>query len=210
MFVTTFPVGPLQCNCSIIACPETKEAAIIDPGGDTEKIMALVKEQGFNVKYLLHTHAHFDHFLSSAELKDLTGAKICLHKSDQFLYDNLQGQCMLFGVKAGKTAPIDQYLVDEEEIAIGNVKASVLHTPGHTPGSLCFNVKDKDALLFAGDTLFSGSIGRTDLWGGSFDDIVKSIKNRLLILDESTTVIAGHGENTNIWEEKKHNPFLNR
>ncbi len=117
---------------------------------------------------------------------------------------------MLFGVKAGKTAPIDKYLVDEEELAIGNVKASVLHTPGHTPGSLCFNVKDKEAMLFAGDTLFSGAIGRTDLWGGSFDDIIKSIKNRLLVLDDSTEVIPGHGEHTNIWEEKNHNPFLNR
>lgn len=208
MFVSTFPVGPLQCNCSIIACPETLEAAIIDPGGDTEKIMDLVKEKGFKVKYLLHTHAHFDHILGSAELKDLTGAKICLHEKDQFLYNNLQGQCMLFGVKADKPVAVDHYLSDEEEIAIGKLKASVLHTPGHSPGSVCFNMNDVDALLFAGDTLFSGSIGRTDLWGGSYDQIIKSIDNRLLVLDDSTQVIPGHGTNTSIWEEKRHNPFL--
>ena len=209
MIIKTFPVGPLQCNCSIIACPETKEAAIIDPGGDAEKIMAFVKENDLTVKYLLHTHAHFDHFLASGEIKDLTGAKICLHKSDKFLYDNLQGQGMLFGFKAKKPSPIDHYLIDEEKLAIGNISTSVLHTPGHTPGSLCFTLAGKDSLLFAGDTLFNGSIGRTDLWGGSFDDIIKSIKNRLLILDDSTQVITGHGESTNIWQEKKYNQFLN-
>ena len=153
MLITTFPVGPLQCNCSIIACPETKEAIIIDPGGDAEKIMDYVKEHGLTVKYLLHTHAHFDHILASGDFKDLTGAKICLHKADKFLYDNLQGQGMLFGFKAKKPSKIDHYLTDEEQLDFGKVKTSVLHTPGHTPGSLCFTVADKDSLLFAGDTL---------------------------------------------------------
>ncbi len=210
MLNTTFPVGPLQCNCSIISCPDTKEAIIIDPGGDAEKIMDYVREHGLTVKYLLHTHAHFDHILASGEIKNLTGAKICLHKADKFLYDNLPGQGMLFGFKAKKPEAIDHYLVDEEELNFGKFKTSVLHTPGHTPGSLCFSVADKNALLFAGDTLFNGSIGRTDLWGGSFDDIIKSINNRLLTLDDSTEVIPGHGENTNIWQEKRHNPFLNK
>jgi hydroxyacylglutathione hydrolase len=209
MLISTFPVGPLQCNCSIIACPETKEAIIIDPGGDAEKIMDYVKEHGLTVKYLLHTHAHFDHILASGEIKNSTGAKICLHKKDKFLYDNLQGQGMLFGFKAEKPSEIDHYLSDNEEIEIGKLKTTVLHTPGHTPGSLCFALAEKESTLFAGDTLFSGSIGRTDLWGGSFDDIIKSIKNRLLILDDSTQVISGHGDSTSIWQEKKYNPFLN-
>lgn len=208
MNITTFPVGPLQCNCSIIFCPDTREAAIIDPGGDADKIMDFVNKQGLQVKYLLHTHAHFDHILASKEVKEQTKAKICLHKKDKFLYDNLQGQGMLFGFKTDQPASIDQYLEDEEELEIGKFKSTILHTPGHTPGSLCFTVKDKDSTVFAGDTLFNGSIGRTDLWGGSFEDIIKSINNRLLVLDDSTLVIPGHGESTNIWKEKHHNPFL--
>ncbi len=210
MDITTFPVGPLQCNCSIIFCPETKEAVIIDPGGDAEKIMDFVKQHGLIVKYLLHTHAHFDHILASSDIKNSTGAKICLHEKDKFLYDNLEGQGMLFGIKAKKPSAIDHYLADDEQIEIGKVKTTVLHTPGHTPGSLCFTVADKESTVFAGDTLFNGSIGRTDLWGGSFDDIIKSINNRLLTLDDSTQVIPGHGESTNIWQEKRHNPFLNK
>jgi hydroxyacylglutathione hydrolase len=210
MRITTFPVGPLQCNCSMIVCPETKEAAIVDPGGDAEKIMTFVKDNGLTVKYLLHTHAHFDHILASAEIKKSTGAKICLHEKDKFLYDNLEGQCKLFGFKAEKPAEIDRYLTDDEQIEIGKSKTTVLHTPGHTPGSLCFSVIDKASTLFAGDTLFNGSIGRTDLWGGSFEDLITSINNRLLTLDDSTEVVPGHGQNTNIWQEKKYNPFLNK
>jgi glyoxylase-like metal-dependent hydrolase (beta-lactamase superfamily II) len=208
IFIETFPVGPLQCNCSVVACNETKEAAVIDPGGDVEKILALLKEKDFQVKYLLHTHAHFDHILGSRQLKEATGAKICLHKKDELLYQNLQKQCSMFGFSATDPLPADHFLQDEEQIKIGNVKAGVLHTPGHTPGSLCFKVLDKDSLLFAGDTLFHRSIGRTDLWGGSFDDIIRSIQSRLLTLDESTRVIPGHGEDTDIWSEKRENPFL--
>jgi len=208
MILETFPAGPLQCNCSIIACPETKEAIVVDPGGDVEKIIERLNKQGLTVKYLLHTHAHFDHILGSRELKEKTGAKICLHEGDQWLYDNLQKQCGLFGFKATDTLPIDHYLQDEEEVKVGNLTASVIHTPGHTPGSLCFSVKEKESTLLSGDTLFQRSIGRTDLWGGSFDEIIKSISQRLFTLDDSTKVIPGHGPNTDIWSEKRENPFV--
>lgn len=208
IFIETFPVGPLQCNCSIVACKETKEAAVIDPGGDVKKILALLKEHDFQVKYLLHTHAHFDHILGSKEMKEATGAKICLHKKDEMLYENLQMQCGLFGLSADKPLACDHYLNDEEQVKIGNLKTQVLHTPGHTPGSVCFTVGDKENVLFAGDTLFHRSIGRTDLWGGSFEDIIRSIQSRLLTLDDSTRVITGHGEATDIWSEKRENPFL--
>jgi glyoxylase-like metal-dependent hydrolase (beta-lactamase superfamily II) len=207
-FIETFPVGPLQCNCSIIACPETKEAAVIDPGGDVEKILALLKENDFKVKYLLHTHAHFDHILGSRKMKEATGAKICLHKKDDMLYQNLDKQCALFGLSSDAVIPADHFLNDEEEIKIGKLKTKVLHTPGHTPGSLCFTLADKDSVVFAGDTLFQHSIGRTDLWGGSFDDILHSIRSRLFALDDSTRVVAGHGDDTTIWEEKRENPFV--
>jgi len=208
LFIESFPVGPLQCNCSVIACTETKEATVIDPGGDIDKILALTKEHGFTVKYLLHTHAHFDHIMGSREMREKTGAKICLHEKDKMLYENLKKQVGLFGFTANDPLPIDQYLNDEEEVKFGNQKASVIFTPGHTPGSCCFNVQEKTGILFAGDTLFEGSIGRTDLWGGSFDDIIKSISTRLLTLEDSTIVIPGHGGETNIWKEKRQNPFL--
>lgn len=208
MIIETFPVGPLQCNCTIIACPETKEAAVVDPGGDVEDILARISELGLTVKYLLHTHAHFDHVLGSRALKEKTEAKICLHKGDQWLYDNLGMQCGLFGFDCKEPLPVDVYLNDQEEVKLGNVKASVIHTPGHTPGSLCFSLAGKDSTLLSGDTLFQRSIGRTDLWGGSFDEIIKSISERLFKLDDSTKVIPGHGPNTDIWTEKKQNPFV--
>lgn len=208
MLVNTFPAGPLGCNCSIIACPETKEAIVVDPGGDVEKIIALCDQHGLTVKMLLHTHAHFDHILGSREMKEKTGAKICLHKEDQWLYDNLDKQCALFGFSNEAPLPIDIYLQDEEEVQVGSLKASVIHTPGHTPGSLCFSLQDKQSILFSGDTLFQHSIGRTDLWGGSYEQILQSIRERLFVLDDSTEVIPGHGSNTTIWSEKRENPFV--
>ncbi len=208
MHVITFPAGPLQCNCSIIACPETKEAAVIDPGGDVDEILKMLQENGLTVKSLLHTHAHFDHILGSRELKEKTGAKICLHEGDDWLYENLGMQCGLFGFKSDEPLPVDVHLNDEEELKIGNIKTKVIHTPGHTPGSLCFEMSAKDNLLYSGDTLFQHSIGRTDLWGGSFDEIIKSIRGKLFRLDDSTTVVPGHGPNTTIHQEKKLNPFV--
>ncbi len=202
------PVGQLQCNCSIIVCPETKEAAVIDPGGDADQIVDLCEKQGYTIKYLLHTHAHFDHIAGSRAVKERTGAKICLHKGDQWLYDNLDQQGQRFGMKFDAPLEIDHFLEDEEVISVGNVKTKVIYTPGHTPGSSCFSMTEKDSILFAGDTLFRGSIGRTDLWGGSFEQIIKSIKTRLFGLDDSTEVIPGHGPNTSIWSERRENPFV--
>jgi glyoxylase-like metal-dependent hydrolase (beta-lactamase superfamily II) len=208
MLVESFPVGPLQCNCSIIACPETKEAAVIDPGGNPEMILELAKKHGLTIKYLLHTHAHFDHIIGSRKLKEDTGAKILLHAGDQFLYDNLAQQGKLFGFSITEPLPIDEYLQDEQEIQIGKIKTTIVHTPGHTPGSCSFCLQDKQSLLFSGDTLFHRSIGRTDLWGGNHEQILKSIKQRLFTLDDATRVIPGHGPDTDIWSEKKENPFF--
>lgn len=198
----------MQCNCSIIACPETKEAAVIDPGGDIDEIMRILQENGLTVKYLLHTHAHFDHILGSRELKEKTGAKICLHEGDDWLYENLGMQCGLFGFQSDEPLPVDVHLNDDEELKIGNIKTKVIHTPGHTPGSLCFEMSTRENLLYSGDTLFQQSIGRTDLWGGNFEEIVKSIKEKLFRLDDSTKVVPGHGSTTTIYEEKKLNPFV--
>lgn len=206
--IASFPVGMLQCNCSIIACSETKEALIVDPGGDAPRILDYLKEHDLKARYLLHTHAHFDHIGATREVKAATGAQILLHPGDRFLYDNVQMQGQMFGMKLEPTVPVDQNLEDEMTLNFGNHKSITLHTPGHTPGSACFYLSDGGSFLFAGDTLFEGSIGRTDLWGGSYPDIIRSIKERLLTLDDSTTVYTGHGPQTTIWQEKKHNPFL--
>jgi hydroxyacylglutathione hydrolase len=209
LLVESFPVGPLGCNCSIVACTDTKEAAVVDPGGDVDKIIERLKAHGLTVKYLLHTHAHFDHIMGSRGMREKTGALICLNKEDQFLYDKLLMQAEMFGFPADEPLPVDHFIEDEEKFAIGSLTASALHTPGHTPGSCCFNVTDDESVLFSGDTLFQRSIGRTDLWGGSFEQIIDSIAKRLFTLDESTRVIPGHGPDTDIWREKKSNPFFN-
>ncbi|MEZ0373281.1 MAG: MBL fold metallo-hydrolase [Candidatus Sericytochromatia bacterium] len=206
--IETFPVGMLQCNCSIIACDETKEAIIVDPGGDAPKILARVEELGLKVKYLLHTHAHFDHVGATAAVKAATGAQILLHPGDQWLYDNVPMQGQMFGIRLEPTVAVDQKLDDELSLRFGNHKSLTLHTPGHTPGSCCFHLAGEESVLFAGDTLFRGSIGRTDLWGGDHEAIIRSIKARLLSLDDSTKVHTGHGPETTIWQEKKANPFL--
>ncbi len=211
--LTSFPVGNYACNCSILYSSATKEAIIIDPGNDHELILKKINELGIKVKSLLHTHAHFDHIGRSTEVSKATGATIHLHKGDQFLYDMLPQQGLFFGQQVGTPKKLDSYLeegeifkFDDPEI---NSFLTTLHTPGHTPGSCCFYTEYFETpQLFAGDTLFMQSIGRTDLPGGDSRMIIKSIKERLLTLPEETKVIAGHGPATNIFIEKKSNPFL--
>lgn len=208
MLIETFPVGPLQCNCSIVACPESKEALVIDPGGDAPLIKEKLHKLGLTAKYLLHTHAHFDHIGATRQLKEELGAEILLHPDDRFLYDNIQMQSRLFGMSVQPTLPVDRDFEDGMEIPFGQAKSLVLHTPGHTPGSVCFHIAGGESWLFSGDTLFQGSVGRTDLWGGSMPTLMQSIKARLLPLDDSTQIIPGHGPQSTIWNEKQHNPFL--
>jgi hydroxyacylglutathione hydrolase len=206
--IETFPVGPLQCNCSIVACTETREALVIDPGGDAPQILKYLQQHNLQAKYLLHTHAHFDHVGATAEVKAATGASILLHPGDQWLYDNISLQGRIFGIQTADPTPVDLELQDEMPLIFGKEQSLVLHTPGHTPGSCCFHLSGEQSYLFSGDTLFKGSIGRSDLWGGDHETLLRSIKQRLLRLDESTTVYTGHGPQTTLWHEKKHNPFL--
>lgn len=208
MIIETFPVGPLQCNCSIIGCAETKEAIVVDPGGDAPQILERLNMLELKAKYLIHTHAHFDHIGATREVKEACGATILLHPKDVFLYDNIQGQAEIFGFHYAETLPVEDYLYHDEVLIFGHHQTLILHTPGHTPGSVCFHIEGDESHLFSGDTLFKRSIGRTDLWGGSFPDIIRSIKETLLPLDDSTTIYPGHGPLTTIWEEKKQNPFL--
>jgi glyoxylase-like metal-dependent hydrolase (beta-lactamase superfamily II) len=203
----TFSVPPLGCNCSIIGDPVSKQAIVVDPGGAAERILHEVRELGLTVTRILHTHAHFDHFLASGEMKNATGATLCLHEDDRELWDMLELQCRAFGVAFVPVPPPDYWLKDEEKVSVGQVTAVALHTPGHTPGSMSFHVPE-GRLVLAGDTLFRGSIGRTDLWGGDFDAIERSIRERLYTLDESTLVVTGHGPETEIGWEKESNQFV--
>ncbi|MBD1550855.1 MBL fold metallo-hydrolase [Pseudomonas typographi] len=200
----TFPVGPLQCNCTIIGDPLTKKALVVDPGGNPEQIMARLEQHGLKAVSILHTHAHLDHFLASGKMKEQTGATLHLHRGDQFLWDNLEMQCQLFGVPYTSVPPPDRWLEHGEALACGCGVA--LHTPGHTPGSMSFWFEGA-GLLIAGDTLFRRGIGRTDLWGGDARQIVRSVQ-QLYTLDETAVVITGHGSDTTLGEEMRENPFV--
>lgn len=206
-------MGSYQCNCSILYSDKTREAIIIDPGNDHELILKKINDLNLKVKKLLHTHAHFDHIGRSTEVANATGASLHLHKGDQFLYDALPAQGMFFRQIVGTPKKIDSYLEDGEEFGFDDPEfqafLKTMHTPGHTPGSCSFYTEYFDTpQLFAGDTLFQQSIGRTDLPGGDSGLIIKSIKSRLLTLPDETKVITGHGPSTRIFDEKRHNPFL--
>jgi glyoxylase-like metal-dependent hydrolase (beta-lactamase superfamily II) len=200
-------VGPVSCNCAIVACPETGEAAVIDPGGHPDRIMSAIRSSGVKVRHILHTHGHFDHVLATGEVAAATGAEIWLHKGDRGLYQNLTRQVRMFGLAADQPPAPTQWFADGATIAIGTLSAKVLHTPGHTPGSVGFYFAS-EALLFSGDTLFYESVGRTDFEGGSADDLARSIRGKLYCLPEQTRVIPGHGDETTIAHERANNPFV--
>lgn len=203
-----FVVGPLQCNCTILTCEKAREAVVIDPGDEGARLVEELKSQGVTVKYLLHTHAHFDHIGATRTLKENFTTKICLHRGDEKIYQMLPVQGQMFGMRFDEPKPIDQFIEDGELLTFGEHRLEVIHTPGHSPGGVCFKLSEKEQLLFSGDTLFQGSIGRTDLWGGNYDTLLQSIRTRLLSLDGDTQVFPGHGGETLISTEKRHNPFL--
>ncbi|MDD7805768.1 MAG: MBL fold metallo-hydrolase [Endozoicomonas sp. (ex Botrylloides leachii)] len=201
----TFPVGPLQCNCTIIGNRLTGNAIVVDPGGSPAMITAKLNAMELKVIALVHTHAHFDHFLASGEIKKQTGAPIYLHKEDQFLWNNLELQCKMFNVPYHPVPDPDFWLQDDQALPCN--QGCCIHTPGHTPGSMSFWFA-QEKLLIAGDTLFRGAIGRTDLWGGDFKTIEKSIRQRLYILDEDAVVVTGHGPETTIGKEIRENSVI--
>ncbi|MGE0200684.1 MAG: MBL fold metallo-hydrolase [Candidatus Melainabacteria bacterium] len=205
--VIVFPVGPLQCNCTIIGDPVSGKAVVIDPGGDPDEILLVLHENQWTATRILHTHAHFDHFLASGLIREATGAPLALHAADRYLWDHLEEQCARFAIPFTPVPPPDEKLQHEEPIEIHGVCGHCIHTPGHTPGSISFHFESLK-LLVAGDTLFKNAIGRTDLWGGDYQQIERSIKKRLYTLDEETAVITGHGPPTSIAHEMRHNPYV--
>ncbi|HET6962587.1 MAG TPA: MBL fold metallo-hydrolase [Terriglobia bacterium] len=208
MIFESVAVGPLQCNCYIVGCEETREALLIDPGEDAELILPLIAKHRLNVRYILSTHAHIDHVGDLEKMKDATGAQALLHEKDLVLYKNLPTQAAWLGVPVPPSTAIDNFVADQDELRFGKHTGEVLFTPGHTPGSICLHLPEGSGKLFSGDTLFYRSIGRTDLWGGSQETIFRSLRGKLLALDDKTVVYPGHGQPTTIGEERRLNPFL--
>lgn len=206
--VEVFPVGPLQCNCAIVADRETGQALVIDPGDEPDRVLTILARSKLVPVALLHTHAHFDHIGVSARLSRITGAPLLLHEDDFRLYEHLMMQGDMFGFDLEPPKTPDQKLQHGGTVACGNHHLEVIHTPGHTPGSTCFFLRSEKNVLFSGDTLFRRSIGRTDLWGGSFDDIVESIQKEIFTLPGNCRVITGHGDDTTVAEEARLNPFV--
>ncbi len=200
----SFPVGPLGCNCSLLWDPARGTGVVVDPGGDGRKIAAKVTQLGFKVTALLHTHAHFDHVGATKELQDLWQVPAYLHPEDTFLVDHLEMQTSTFGMPSIPRPDLGALAHGERHHELG-----VLHTPGHTPGSCCFHgAFEQGGVLLAGDTLFKRGVGRTDLWGGNFEQLESSIQGHLYGLPEGTLVIPGHGPATTIGEERMQNPFV--
>ncbi len=227
------PVGMLQCNCHIVGDPLSREAIVIDPGDDAAKIMEVIERHHLKVTAIVVTHTHIDHVIGLRRVHQATGAPIYVHADDLDLYRMLDVQATWLGWKQPESATIDQVVKEGDVVRWGSYEAQFIHTPGHTPGSICLympadlpssmndvgagtaggtgarkSIERGTAKLFAGDTLFAGSIGRTDLWGGSFDGIIRSLKGKLLELPDSTIVYPGHGEATTIGKERATNPFL--
>lgn len=207
MILETFPVGPLQCNCTILGDEEAREAIVIDPGDEISRIHNRLTELGLKLKQILITHAHIDHVGSALKLKRLTGAPILMNENDLPLLHIMDQQAGWLGMETPEVAPPDESLKDGLNVGLERYPAQVIHTPGHTQGSICLHFAPLN-MVFAGDTLFAGSIGRTDLPGGNSRQLIDSIHTHLLILPEDTLVIPGHGLNTTIGAEREMNPFL--
>jgi glyoxylase-like metal-dependent hydrolase (beta-lactamase superfamily II) len=204
-----FPVGPLQCNCSVVGDEQTREAIVIDPGDDIDDVLAIVQRHDLTVKQIVITHAHIDHVGGAGKLKQLTGAPILLNQNDYALLQMLDVQAAWCGMRSPGEVEIDASLGAGDQVSVGSLVADVLHTPGHTEGSVCLYFAPAKKLI-AGDTLFAGSIGRTDLPGGSYEKIMRSLHGPVLALPDETLVVPGHGPLTTIGAERETNPFLVR
>lgn len=201
-------VGMLACNCSVVGDETTGEAVVIDPGDDIERVRQILARHNLKVKYILATHAHIDHVGGIEKLKRETGAAVLMHAEDLVLYKGLAMQAAWLGVPPPGVVEVDQLLKQGETIRWGSLALEVMHTPGHSPGSICLHLPGENRRIFSGDTLFQGSIGRTDLWGGSYKEILASIRDTLLRFPDETPVFPGHGAPTTIGDERETNPFL--
>ncbi len=205
MIIKTLTAGAFQVNNYIVICEKTKEAVLIDVGGEYQATIDILKQNNAELKYIFNTHAHLDHIAGDAEFQNKNNTKVLMHKEDEFLVDSFQEHLAMYGMPAYDTPSIDEFIEDGQELCVGELKFKVIHTPGHSPGGVCFLIEDT---LFSGDTLFANSVGRTDLPKGSFEELQNSVKNSLFTLDENITVYPGHGPSTTIKNEKENNPFF--
>ncbi|HEY4491789.1 MAG TPA: MBL fold metallo-hydrolase [Acidobacteriota bacterium] len=206
-------VGPIQCNCYILWESVVRKAYLIDPGAESEELVSYLQSNGYDLQAVLITHAHIDHVGGIETVHRHFPAPVYYHNGDEFLYRNVLQQAQLFGVlpkdlQASQPKVGEGTLKDEQRFSLEEQELKVIHTPGHTPGSVCFYADFPQPVLFTGDTLFEGSIGRTDLWGGSFPQIIDSIKTRLMVLEDHVRVLPGHMAATTIGAERRTNPFL--
>jgi len=204
MFIKSLVVGPLEENCFVIADTKTKEAMIIDPGDEPDRIMEIIKNNNLKVKYIVCTHAHFDHIGAVPDIKGKTGAKVVMHKNDLELYSSAKDQAALWGYNLEPLPDPDMFVIEGDELIIGSLKFKVLHTPGHSPGGICLY---GEGIILTGDTVFAGSVGRTDFFGGSIEELKKSFK-RIISLPSSLKIFPGHGESSTVEEEKEMESFI--
>ncbi len=205
MIIKKLTVGPIQANCFILGCEKTKEAAVIDPGDEADRILLTLAESKLKVKYIINTHGHFDHVGANKRLKEVTGADLMIHQEDVPMLEQLTATAGSFGLSAENSPGPDKLLEDGETITFGEITLQVIYTPGHSLGGVSLYT---DGALFVGDTLFAGSIGRTDLPGGDYGVLIASIQNKLFPLGDDVTVYTGHGPETTIGHEKRTNPFV--
>jgi glyoxylase-like metal-dependent hydrolase (beta-lactamase superfamily II) len=205
VIIKTLAVGPIQANCFILGCEDTLEAVVIDPGEEGDRILQAVADSNLTVKYIINTHGHMDHVSANKRIHEVTGAPIFIHALDAPMLDQVANSAAAWGLKADNSPAPERKLQDGDEITFGKITLSVIHTPGHTLGGISLYAKDD---VFVGDTLFAGSIGRTDFPGGSFETIKESIQQKLFTLGDDVRVHTGHGPTTTIGQEKRHNPFV--
>lgn len=207
MFLKRLVVGPLETNCYLIACKKTKKAAVIDPGGEEEVDLILknLQNNDFNLEYIINTHGHIDHIAGNKVLKEKTKAMLLIHKLDAPMLSDVNKNFSIFMGKKRCSPPADSFLEEGDEISLGKLKLIIIHTPGHTPGGICLILNN---IVFTGDTLFTGGVGRTDLPGGSYQDLQKSIKEKLLVLSDDKIIYPGHGPDSTIGEERRTNPYI--
>jgi len=205
VIIESLTVGPIQANCYVVGCEDTLEAAVIDPGGEADRILMALARKKLTLKYIINTHGHFDHVGANKELKKVTGAQILIHRIDAPMLARLADSAASWGLQAENSPGPDRELEDGDEITFGTITLKVLYTPGHTQGGISLHT---DNCVFVGDTLFAGSVGRTDFPGGDAGTLRKSIHNKLFSLEDSVTVYPGHMGITTIGDERRHNPFV--
>jgi hydroxyacylglutathione hydrolase len=204
VIIEQLPLGPIQANCFIVGCSETKEAVVIDPGDEADKILMTLAKKALKVKKIINTHGHFDHVGANRRLKEVTGAKLMIHSQDAPMLSQSAASAKAWGMRADNSPAPDKTLEDGDIITFGNLSLTVIHTPGHSPGGISLY---GHGAVFVGDTLFSGSVGRTDFPGGDYDTLIKSIQQKIFGLPEETKVYPGHMGPTTVGAEKRNNPF---